>query len=128
MNKKELKGDVDFANRLVLRTVIIWAVFIFSLMIFFTFIYHGLSPLWRSLETRGTEAGYAAVSSKKELLLKLHQDWTKLETQRVAASKNDPELAQTYAAQQVAVVNRMRIEAATLPGGQVPPEVQGLIH
>lgn len=90
--------------------------------------YYWIYPWWQDMQTRGTEHGYAAVSSKKELLLKLHQDWNKLETQRVMASRNDPELAKTYAAQQMSIVNRMKIEAATLPASEVPSEVQSLLH
>ncbi len=127
-DRDELKKDIELFNLIGLKTVIRWVAVLFGLTLVLTIVYHGVSPTWRSLETKGTESGYAAVSSKKKLMLKLQQDWTKLESQRVAASRADPELAQTYAAQQTAIVNRMKIEAATLPRGEVPSEVQGLLH
>ena len=89
---------------------------------------HLATPMWNSWEARGTELGYAAVSSKRELLIKLNQDWTELEAKRVLSSRTDPQMVGIYASQQIAIVNRMKLEAASLPASEVPSEVQQLLH
>jgi hypothetical protein len=82
-----------------------------------------VTPQWNSIETRGTERGYTYVSSKRELLLKLYQDWSNLETQKTA-SRSDSQLVAAYIAQQIAVVARMKSEAALILPVEVPIEVE----
>ena len=122
-DQKEIKAVSWFSAKMLL-----WLVF--GVIVVSALVTTGeklIMPWWNSLETRGTEHSYSAVSSMMELLLKLSQDYTKLDTLRVAA-KADPELAASYHAQQRAIVDRMKLEAATLPVGEVPMEVRGMIY
>lgn len=122
-DQKEIKVVAWFSTKMLL-----WLVLgAIGIIVLITTGEKLIMPWWNALETRGTEHSYPAVSAKKELLLKLAQDYTKLDTLRVTA-KADPELALTYRAQQRAIVDRMKLEAATLPVGEVPMEVRGMVY
>ena len=118
----------DEDPKVIFSKMLVWGFIFFGVLLGVITIIYLISPWWRSLDAKATEHGYVAVSSKKELLLKLNQDWMKLDSQRIEASRSDPELAKTYAAQQAAIVDRIKIEAKTLPPEEVPPEVKGFLR
>lgn len=89
--------------------------------------YYILLPKWRDYETKGTEHSYTFVQSKKELLLKLSSDYEKLNVEKIR-NKDNPEMVGAATAQQLAIINRMRMESESLNADEIPPSVLAIIH
>lgn len=103
-----------------------WLFILGGIVLTVTVMYY-MQPAWRDMETKGIEHGYASVSSKKELLIKLVLDYRKLETQE-RIYKDDPELVKSYQAQRKAIIDRMRIESSTLNNDEIPVEAKKLME
>lgn len=91
--------------------------------------YCAMVPLWNDMQTIGTEHSYTFVQTKRELLLKLNSDYMKLEVQRnQMIVANQLSMIPAIESQQKAIVDRMKIEAASLPSHEIPREVLPLLN
>jgi hypothetical protein len=81
------------------------------------------------MEAKSNENSYVYTQSKKELLLKLNSDYKKLEVQKLQAqSSGQQEMVRAYQAQQISIIDRMKLEAASLPSNEIPSEVSHLLR
>jgi hypothetical protein len=109
------------------RTAIKAFVVIGGLVFVGTVISKAVTPELNDLETKGTEHSYTFVQTKKELLTKLVSDYRKLETQQVL-NKSDADVTSALEGQKKSIVDRIRLEASSLPRGEVPAEVQPFLN
>ena len=126
---KDLLSEI----KIIIASVIVFCLFVFCLVTFFKLV----NPLWVKMDAKSediavesdlkrSQNSFVTISARKELLLKLAQDFDKLETLRIQA-KSDPDLASSYKSQQISIINRMRLEASNLSESEVPAEVRHLI-
>lgn len=90
--------------------------------------YYLISPAWNHMEAKSNEHSYVFIQSKKELLLKLNLDYKKLDVQIAQAEVDgQQQFVKNYKSQQMAIIDRMKLESASLPASEVPIEIVNLI-
>lgn len=119
-DEKEIRG-------LATRNILWFAGVVFLIGTVATTVNYAITPLWGDLETKGLQHSYTYVSTKQELLVKLVQDYRKLETQQ-ALNKENPDVVAALEGQKKATVDRIRSEATSLPKHDVPVEVAPFLN
>ena len=101
--------------------IIAWGIAGILVFIIGGFIYFSVLPSWRNMETQGIQGSYQYIQSKQTLLLKLHTDYNRLESE--IATQADQAVVEAKQRQQAAILTRMRTEANLLTPGDVPRDV-----
>lgn len=86
-----------------------------------------LRPKVNDLDTKGVEHSYTYVQTKKELLVKLVQDYERLNSEE-ALHKTEPDVVAALEAQKKATADRIRSEASSLSPDEVPIEARRFLQ
>lgn len=104
----------------------VW-LFIVVLSILTALISLVLWPAYIKFQTEAVHNSQGYVESKQRLLLDLREDYLELEAS-IAEATDNPDLKRALEAQQEAIIDQMRREAAVLDDPDVPPEVREFLR
>lgn len=121
--KRELREAEGFARGVIIRIVLVFA----TLGLVLTTVNYLVTPLWGDLQTRGTEHSYTFVQTKRELLVKLVQDYRKAEAEQ-ALHAGEPTVVVALEAQKKSIRDRIRSEASAIPSREIPGEAQPFLE
>lgn len=110
-----------------IRSLWMWGLSISALCLVIGAIVVKTSPWFEDKEREGIEHSRAFVASKKELILKLVNDYDALNTS-IEAQRDNLSFVEAAERQKKAIVARVKLESESLPEGEVPPAARSLLQ
>jgi hypothetical protein len=108
------------------RAIFSWGIIVILLIIGTMTLVYKCTPWWNDMETKGTERSYTFVQTKKEFLVKLAADYDALNVS-IEQHRSEPSFVDAAERQKKSILTRMRLEAESLPEGEIPRSVQPLL-
>ena len=107
----------------VVRYSVTGFIVISSMIVLGVTLNRSLESTWNDMSTKSTQHSYTYVQTKKELLIRLIQDYRKLETQQ-SLHKDEMDVVSLLESQKKATLDRIKMESSTLSKDELPVEVE----